>query len=134
MTSRFGVAVIGAGAFGAWTAHFLHKSGARVVILDAYGPANSRSSSGGETRITRMAYGDDELYSRWALESLPEWLALERRSGQTLFHPTGVLTFSDEKTGWVQKSAEVIHRIGAPCEVLANQALAQRFPQVRFKS
>ena len=134
MSSRFDVAVIGAGAFGAWTACFLHKAGARVIVLDAYGAANSRSSSGGETRITRMAYGDGELYSRWALESLPEWLALERRAGQTLFHPTGVLTFSDAKTGWVQKSVEVIRRIGAQCELLSNEDLAERFPQVRFKA
>ncbi len=133
MRSHFDVAVIGAGAFGAWTAYFLHKAGARVGMFDAYGAANSRSSSGGETRITRMAYGDGELYSRWALESLPEWLALERRCGQTLFHPTGVLTFSDARTGWVQKSAEVIRGLGAPCEVFANEQLVERFPQVCFK-
>lgn len=96
-------------------------------------PANSRASSGGETRITRMAYGDDELYSRLAFESLPEWLALEHRCAQTLFHPTGVLTFSDEKTQWVQKSAEVIRRVGGDCELIAKGQLAERYPQIRFK-
>jgi monomeric sarcosine oxidase len=132
MSTRFDVAVIGAGAFGAWTAHFLHKAGKRVVLIDAYGAANSRSSSGGESRITRMAYGDDEIYSRWAMESLPEWLALEQRSGQKLFHQTGVLTFSDDKTQWVQKSVEVIRRIGGECELISSDKLAQRFPQIRF--
>ncbi|MEO7410088.1 MAG: FAD-dependent oxidoreductase, partial [Sphingomicrobium sp.] len=40
------VAVVGAGAFGAWTAHHLHKSGHRVTLIDARGPANDRASSG----------------------------------------------------------------------------------------
>ncbi len=61
MSTRYEVAVIGAGVFGAWTAYALHKAGKRVLLVDAYGAANSRASSGGETRITRMAYGDDEL-------------------------------------------------------------------------
>ena len=132
MSTRFDVAVIGAGVFGAWSAYWLRKSGLRVALLDAFGPGNSRSSSGGETRITRMAYGDDEIYSRWAMESLPEWLALEQRSGQRLFHQTGVLTFSDDKTQWVKKSADVIRRIGGECELISAKELEHRFPQVHF--
>ncbi|HLW77547.1 MAG TPA: FAD-dependent oxidoreductase, partial [Bryobacteraceae bacterium] len=54
--------VIGAGVFGAWTAYFLRKSGASVLLLDAYGAANARASSGGESRIIRMGYGADEVY------------------------------------------------------------------------
>src|SRR5271169_5498844 len=42
------VAVIGAGAFGGWTALYLRRRGARVILLDAWGPGNSRASSGGE--------------------------------------------------------------------------------------
>jgi sarcosine oxidase len=133
MKTRYDVAVIGAGAFGAWTAYALHHAGKRVILLDAYGPANSRASSGGESRITRMAYGDDEIYSRWALESLPAWRALEERSNQLLFHNTGVLTFSDEQTQWIQKSATVIQRVGGECEILDNSELQRRFPQVSFK-
>src|SRR5581483_3360614 len=120
MTARYDIAVIGAGVFGAWTAYALHHAGKRVLLMDAYGPANSRASSGGETRITRMAYGDDELYSRWAFESLPEWRALEHRSRQKLFFETGVLTFSDAQTHWVQKSVDVIQKIGGEAELLSH--------------
>jgi len=52
--NTFDVAVIGAGVFGAWTAWHLAKRGQRVVLLDAYGAANARASSGGESRIIRM--------------------------------------------------------------------------------
>ncbi|MGA8231608.1 MAG: FAD-dependent oxidoreductase, partial [Candidatus Acidiferrales bacterium] len=63
-TKKYDVAVIGAGVFGAWTAHWLARSGRTVILLDAYGPANSRASSGGESRIIRMGYGGDDLYTR----------------------------------------------------------------------
>src|SRR6202140_5625659 len=88
----FDVAVIGAGVFGAWTAWHLAKRGQRVALLDAYGPANSRASSGGETRIIRMGYGPDELYTRWAMRSLPLWREFAARIGRENFYPTGVLS------------------------------------------
>lgn len=133
MTARHDVAVIGAGVFGAWTAYALHRAGKRVILVDAYGPANSRASSGGETRIIRMAYGDDELYSRWAFESLPEWRALGERCGETFFTRKGVLTFSDAKTEWVQKSAAMIERFCKDFEVYDYAQLRRRFPAIQFK-
>src|ERR1700721_1905630 len=71
MTERksYDVAVIGAGVFGAWIAYYLAKSGASVALLDSYGPANSRGSSGGESRIIRMGYGADDIYTRWSLRA-----------------------------------------------------------------
>ena len=60
------VVVIGAGVFGMWTAHYLSNAGARVALVDAYGPGNSRLSSGDESRILRYGYGPDEIYSRLA--------------------------------------------------------------------
>ena len=61
---NFDFVVIGAGSFGAWTAHELLRAGRSVLLLDAYGPANSRASSGGESRVIRMGYGADEIYTR----------------------------------------------------------------------
>src|SRR5882757_11583794 len=95
MSKRYDFAVVGAGVFGSWTAHFLRKSGATVALLDAYGPANSRASSGGETRVIRMGYGPDELYTRWAMRSLPLWQEFASRNGREIFHQTGVLWLSN---------------------------------------
>src|SRR5580704_18527791 len=53
MQSTIHVCVIGAGAFGGWTALHLLRRGAWVTLLDAWGPGNSRASSGGETRVIR---------------------------------------------------------------------------------
>src|SRR6185295_2004656 len=51
------IVVVGAGAFGGWTALFLRRSGARVTLVDSWGPGNSRASSGGDTRDVRTARG-----------------------------------------------------------------------------
>lgn len=65
--------IVGAGVFGAWSAWHLARRGQRVVLLDAYGPSNARASSGGETRIIRMGYGTDEIYTRSSQRSLEQW-------------------------------------------------------------
>ena len=72
----YDVAVIGAGVFGTWAAHQLRLRGANVLLLDSYGPGNSRASSGGESRMIRLGYGTDEIYSRSAQRSLSFWQEL----------------------------------------------------------
>src|SRR4029077_20325868 len=73
MTKQPHVVVVGAGAFGGWTALHLRRSGARVTLLDAWGPGNSRSSSGGETRVIRATYGPRVVYTRLAARALALW-------------------------------------------------------------
>src|ERR1051326_4637798 len=87
----YDVAVVGAGVFGAWTAWHLCRAGKRVLLLDAWGAGHSRSSSGGESRIIRMGYGADEIYTRMAMRSLDLWQAFCRQTGEAIFVPTGVL-------------------------------------------
>ena len=64
------VVVIGAGAFGSWTALWLLRRGATVTLVEQYGPGNSLSSSGDESRVTRSAHGLDDHYPRWQRRSL----------------------------------------------------------------
>src|SRR5271169_893085 len=85
------IAVVGAGAFGGWTALYLLRNGANVTLLDAWGPGNSRASSGGETRIIRGTYGPAVQYTRMAARALELWQENERHWNQKLFHRTGVL-------------------------------------------
>ncbi len=131
--SAYDVAVIGAGVFGAWTAWHLAKQGKRVALVDAYGPGNSRSSSGGETRVTRMGYGKDELYTRWSLRSLAEWKALSARAGGApLFHATGVLWMAREQDPQTVATQDTLARVGVPFEKLDRPALVKRWPQIDF--
>src|SRR5687768_10824938 len=93
MSKEYDVAVIGAGVFGVWIAYQLNRAGAAVLLLDAYGPGNSRASSGGESRIMRLGYGPDEIYTRSAQRSLQLWQEFfaDFASPTPLFHRTGVL-------------------------------------------
>jgi monomeric sarcosine oxidase len=125
-------AVIGAGVFGAWTAHFLRRSGASVILLDAYGPANSRASSGGETRVIRMGYGPDELYTRWAMRSLQLWREFAARIGREIFQQTGVLWLSHDADPYLKSLSTVLAQAGVECEELKTEEIAQRWPQLRF--
>jgi sarcosine oxidase len=125
-------AVIGAGVFGAWTAHFLRQSGASVALLDAYGPANSRASSGGETRVIRMGYGPDELYTRWAMRSLPLWRELAARTGREIFRRTGVLWLSNNDDAYLKSLCSVLKQAGVEREELTTEEIARRWPQLQF--
>jgi len=134
----FDVAVIGAGVFGAWTAVQLQAAGARVVLLDAYGPGNSRSSSGGESRIIRMGYGPDESYTRSAKRSLELWQSFfsEIGAGQhaavPLFYPTGVLWLAREGDLYSEATLATLSRSGIAFARLDQKALATRFPQIEL--
>ena len=90
------VVIVGAGVFGAWTAHHLQQAGHKVTLIDAWGPAHSRASSGGESRLTRAAYGKDEIYTRMAMHSLPQWKTLSAVSGLPIFIPAGMKIGSPE--------------------------------------
>ena len=126
------IAVIGAGVFGSWTAHHLLQAGQSVTLIDAFGPANSRSSSGGESRLTRGAYGKDTIYTRMAFDSLPQWKELGAVSGLPIFFPAGVLFFFPTEESYFRDSVAAHEERGLPIEVLAQAHMARRFPMFDF--
>jgi len=81
----------GGGSFGAWTAWHLAKRGKKVVLVDAYGPRTAARQLRGESRIIRMGYGTDELYTLWSQNSLVQWKKFFAATQPPLFHETGVL-------------------------------------------
>jgi sarcosine oxidase len=133
VSARYDVVVIGAGVFGAWTAYTLRLAGKHVALLDAYGPGNSRASSGGESRIIRMGYGGDRLYTRYSLCSLELWKALFGRTGQDLFHRTGMLWMAGKREGLLQQTANALRAERVMYEELSARELKKRFPQFSFK-
>jgi sarcosine oxidase len=124
------VIVIGAGVFGAWTALWLRRGGAEVTLLDAYGAGNSLASSGGETRITRSAHGEDDHYPRWQRRGLEQWLELEQASGERLVVPSGVLWFARRDDGFEADSLACLRRLAIPVERLSADELGRRYPQI----
>ena len=131
MSERYDAVVIGAGVFGAWTAWHLGRRGRRVLLVDAYGPANARASSAGESRIIRMGYGTDELYTRWSQRSLAQWKKFFVATRQdALFHETGVLWLAGRADSRVQQTVETLRRCDVPFEELNRSELERRYPQI----
>src|ERR1700704_4893642 len=130
MSARFDVVVIGAGVFGAWTAWHLGRRGKRVLLVDAYGPGNARASSAGESRIIRMGYGADELYTRWSQRSLVQWKEFFAATRQNLFHETGVLWLGGEKDTRLRGTADTVRRCGVPFDEFSRAELDRRYPQI----
>jgi sarcosine oxidase len=126
------VVVVGAGSFGAWTARHLAGSGRSVTVIDAFGPGNSRASSGGETRLIRMGYGAEEIYTRWSWRSLELWKGLFERTDPTLFRETGVLWMARDRDPLTTSTLATLARVGIPHERLSRPDLEARWPQVDF--
>ena len=124
------VVVVGAGVFGAFTALRLRERGLTVVLVDAYGPGNSRSSSGGETRGLRVGFDNREMYFHWALRSADHWRALEQEWKRQLIFPTGSREISARWTQGMDDIKRIYERLQVPFEVLKRDELRQRWPQI----
>ena len=127
---RYDVVVVGAGVFGVWVALCLVERGQRVLLVDAYGPGNARSSSAGESRIIRMGYGADEIYTRWSRRSLGKWKEFFGSKRPGLFHATGVLWLGGEGDARTRETAATLTRCGVAFEELDRGKLETRYPQI----
>jgi glycine/D-amino acid oxidase-like deaminating enzyme len=128
------IAVIGAGAFGGWTALQLLERGARVTLLDAWGPGNSRASSGGETRIMRGTYGPTQPYTALAARALTLWTKYEQRWKRKFLHRVGVLWMvSAANDSFERGSLPVLRQSGIRYQELSSRDLKRRWPQINLE-
>lgn len=127
------VAVIGAGVFGVWTAWQLARRGASVAVVDAYGVGHARASSGGESRVIRLSYGADPIYSPMAQESLKTWAEVSARGREPILHLTGVLWFSPATDDYMAKSVAWLAANGIEHRRFDLAGLRGAYPQVVFR-
>ncbi len=127
------VAVIGAGAFGGWTALHLRRLGAQVELIDAWGPGNSRSSSGGESRVIRAIYGQDRPYVEMVKRAYEQWEELDASTVQTLYVETGALWMHRGDDAYVRSSVPILKDLGFVVDKLTVEDAARRYPQIDFR-
>ncbi len=134
MHSKVHVAVVGAGTFGGWTALYLLRQGARVTLLDSWGPGNARSSSGGETRIIRGTYGSNQPYTKMAARAMRLWKEHETRWERQLFHRAGVLWMATSHDDHFERSSlPVLREAGIVYEELTGREVGRRWPQINVE-
>jgi glycine/D-amino acid oxidase-like deaminating enzyme len=126
------VAVIGAGAFGGWAALQLVRSGVRVTLLDTWGPGNSRASSGGESRVIRGIYGEDEIYTRLVHDSYPLWRQLEKSCDEPLLRMHGLLWMFSVDDGYARKALPIQAKYGMAVDSISVAEAKRRYPQIDF--
>src|SRR5712692_8304020 len=120
------IVVVGAGAFGGWTALYLQEMGFSVTLIDQYGPGNSRATSGGESRQIRAGYGDREIYTRWVLQAFERWKAREAEWSRRLFFQTGQITLAREWTKELTDTRKVFDRLCVKYEIVKHDDLARQ--------
>lgn len=138
-TASSEVVVIGAGAWGSFTALNLRKRGVKVTLVDAYGPGNARSTSGDETRGVRSSYGDrpgaqGELWTLWAREAMKKWIAFDDEWGRhfrlNLFHTTGDLIMRAEWDNFQLRTKVWWDKNKIPYQVLSPEDVRKAFPVI----
>jgi monomeric sarcosine oxidase len=126
--------VVGAGAFGGWAALSLLRRGARVTLIDAWGPGNLRSSSGGESRIIRGTYGPTQPYTKMAARAARLWMEQEKRWQTRLLHRAGVLWLVTAKDDQFERgSLPCLREAGIAYQELSVKELRRRWPQINLE-
>ncbi len=126
------VAVIGAGAFGGWTALHLLRAGASVLLIDAWGPGNARASSGGETRVIRGVYGPTAIYVKWTVRSFELWKELEKASNRKLYYKTNAIWMIRGDDAYEKAALPLMEEEGLPYEKLTPAEASKMYPQINF--
>src|SRR3954451_2215032 len=127
------IVIVGAGVFGAWTALSCARAGHRVTLLDRLGPANSKSSSTGESRVIRSAYGPDEVYTRMARRSLHLWHKFFQEEHQLeCFRQTGVLWMARAEEPSTRQARAIFDRLNILYDWLDAAAISRRYPQFKI--
>ncbi len=126
------VIVVGAGAFGVWTAWHLLRTGARVTLVDAWGPGNPRASSGGESRVIRAIYGADEIYTRMVRRAFDLWAELDSEVEAHLYTPAGALWMIQGDSTYVRQALPIQERHGFVVDSVELADARSRWPQIEF--
>ncbi len=117
--------VLGLGAMGSACTYQLAKRGANVLGLEQFDIAHALGSSGGISRQTKVAPYLGGPYEPLIRRANENWKALEKDSGQQVFHECGWLDLGVNK----QLSPAQAKSKGTKIEILDASSVADRYPQ-----
>lgn len=132
MATQPSIAVAGAGIFGLSGALELRRRGYAVTVVDPGPVPHPLAASNDVSRMVRMDYASDKLYSDLAAEAIEGWHAWNERRGKALYHEAGFLVLtSDPMEGDAveRQSYNLLTAAGWPLERLNSESVGERFPQ-----
>ncbi|MBM7542661.1 N-methyl-L-tryptophan oxidase [Amphibacillus cookii] len=127
---KYDVTVIGAGTIGLATGYYLAKQGATVLMIDTYDPPHQQGSHGGDTRLIRHAYGEGRAYTPLALRSQILWDQLQIESEAPLFKKTGILSFANENSPFINEIKQSASHYQLPLTLYDHNGLKHNFPSL----
>ena len=102
-----------------------------MTVVDPGPVPHPLAASNDVSRMVRMDYGDDELYSDLGAEAIAEWHVWNERNGKPLYHEDGFLVLTSEPlegNSVERKSYDLLTAAGWPLERLGSKVVAERFP------
>src|SRR5258705_11592011 len=125
------ILVVGAGVFGVTAAIELRKRGHPVRLIDPGPLPHPLAASTDISKVVRLEYGPDEVYTALAERAIEGWQRWNRDLGARLYHQTGLLFLrrTPLAPGTIeQDSFEVLSRRGHLPERIGAAAVRERFP------
>ena len=124
--------VVGLGADGSAAAAHLASRGEQVTGIEAFGRGHTLGSSGGLTRIIRLAYYEHPDYVPLLRRAWTLWRALERETGAELLRQVGGLCIGPRDGRLVSGSLRSAMDHGLEHELLEPGSLGRRLPLFRL--
>jgi sarcosine oxidase len=124
----FDAIVVGLGAHGSAAAAALARRGQRVLGLERFGRGDALGSSGGWSRMIRIAHFEHPWLVPMATASWDGWLALEREAGISLLTRTGGLYGGPAGSAIVDGARASAAGHGLVHEVLDAAEIHRRWP------
>lgn len=135
MSNNFSTIVIGLGAVGSSTLYQLSKIGnTKVLGIEQFTSPHSLGSSHGETRITRLAIGEGEVYSPLAIRSHQIWREIEHKTQLNLFNQIGGLFISSKEGSTIHvenffaTTLDAAKKFNISHEILEQAEIQKRYP------
>lgn len=126
--------ILGGGTMGLTSALELQRRGWRVTLLDAGPIPHPDAASTDLSKVVRMDYGKDPLYTEMGEQALRRWREWNARWGEALFHEEGFLimtrspmtpgTFEHDSHAFLTARGHALTRLG-------REDLRQRHPQCK---
>ena len=129
LAETFDVIVAGVGAMGAATCWQLAKRGQKVLGLERFDIPNAMGSSGGDSRMIRLAYFEGSGYVPMVLRARELWKDLGAIAGEQLFFETGTLDMAPQGHGTVENGLAACLEHGLDHQIFSAQEVAARWPQ-----
>ncbi len=139
MNNNFNTIVIGLGAMGSASLYQLSKRGIKTLGIDGYNPPHTFGSTHGDTRITRQAIGEGEIYTPLSLRSYEIFREIENKSNNKLLEITGGLIISSDSNetsvvhvkNFFENTLAAAKKYNIKHNILTAKDIREKFPQFK---